>query len=187
MKIKIITLFLMTLVLSLPALAHGVKLFATQNENLIQGRGYFIGGSPAQEAKIVLYNNQDEPVKQAATDNQGHFSLQMPKTANCPCYLILDASMGHQARYNLKMTSQETARPVSQPSAPVFPDPDNQNDQALLKLHAKLNNLENKLVQIEEILQIKNDVTLKDIFSGFGYIVGFMGLILYFKTRKKQK
>ena len=184
MRVKIVVLFIMTLAISLPALAHGVKLFATRNENLIQGRGYFIGGSPAMEAKVALYNNQEELIKQAITDIQGYFSLQLPKTANCPCYLILDAGMGHQARYDIKVLDQETA---SQSPAPVFLNSENQNHPTLLEWQVKLNNIENKLVQIEEILQTKNDVRLQDILSGFGYIIGFMGLIFYFKTRKKQK
>ena len=176
---------------ALPVYAHKVNVFAFTEGAQIKGQAYFTGGAKAQDSSISLLDAHGQVLQETKTDTEGNFSFPIPPHDNGPWVLLLDAGQGHQAEFELTPNIPEGAVDSLSSSQPVVQAPPT-SDVSLssAELHFVLNTLlEEKLSPIRRDLarlSYQETVGLQDIISGFGYIMGLLGIGLYFKSRKQK-
>lgn len=174
------------------AQAHRVAVFAYVEGDQIKGEGAFSTGGKVVNQKVQVLDASGKVLAEGTTGQDSTFSLPLPK-AKAPLTVVLDAGAGHRATYELTAQdlgqeasdrqSQEAgaATPAAAPSAPAAPTAQElapQIKQAVQQAVAPLR------AQLAEMALKAEEVSLKDIIGGIGWIVGLMGLVAYFRARK---
>lgn len=148
---------LVVLLLSMPAFAHKVNIFAWVEGDTVHTESYFPDGRVVQKGTVSVYDSEDSLLLKGVTDEEGLFSFPVPKGDDLT--IVLDASMGHRATYRLsaeELGGKETAAAHGEHSL--------QNNQ-----------------------RPKDRVPAVKILCGIGYIMGIMGLSMYFYEKRKKK
>ena len=83
-----------------PVLAHKVNIFAYVDAGTVYAEGYFPDGRPVANAKITIFDSQQQLLLEGQTDPQGLFQFILPKVDDLS--LVLDAGMGHKNKFLLK-------------------------------------------------------------------------------------
>jgi nickel transport protein len=188
-------------VLTNPALAHRVLVYAYAEGDTIHTESKFIPDTPVRQGKILVIDKKtDKVLLTGQTDDQGKFSFQIPTgatTQKMDLKIVAEAAMGHRGEWLLKAasylpgaTAREAAAPTpASPTGPVALSTKATNvDQQALE--AVLNKaLEHQLAPIKEML---TDLTIHrtrptDIIGGIGYILGIFGLWAYLQSRGPKK
>jgi nickel transport protein len=184
-----------------PALAHKVVVFATCTGKTIDGEVYFHGGAAARNVKVTLAGPDGQVVGETQTDEEGKFTF--PVRFRCDHKVIADAGGGHGAEYIVPAeelpeglpppeggdqpggTRPEQAKPTA--PAPTSPAPNSSPGQE--NLEAKTEAIAHQLAALRSDLnQYKNELRLRDVLGGLGYILGIMGVVFYFLgVRRKEK
>lgn len=148
---------LVVLLLIMPAFAHKVNIFAWVEGDTVHTESYFPDGRVVQNGTVSVYDREDSLILKGVTDEEGLFSFPVPKGDDLT--IVLDASMGHRATYRL---SEE-----------------------------ELGGKETAAAHGEHTLQSsqrpKERVPVGKILCGIGYIMGIMGLSMYFYEKRKKK
>ncbi|MCK4923915.1 MAG: hypothetical protein KAS61_03010 [Spirochaetes bacterium] len=148
---------LVVLLLSMPAFAHKVNIFAWVEGDTVHTESYFPDGRVVQKGTVSVYDSEDSLLLKGVTDEEGLFSFPVPKGDDLT--IVLDASMGHRATYRLsaeELGGKETAAAHGEHSL--------QNSQ-----------------------RPKDRVPAVKILCGIGYIMSIMGLSMYFYEKRKKK
>ena len=143
---------LVVLVLSMPAFAHKVNIFACVEGDTVHTESYFPDGRVVHNGTVSVYDSEDSLILKGVTDEEGLFSFPVPKGNDLT--IVLDASMGHRATYRLsaeELGGKETAAAHGEHQRP------------------------------------KERVPVEKILCGIGYIMGIMGLSMYFYEKRKKK
>ena len=90
------------------ARAHRVNLFAYVEGGTVCTESYFPDGRPVQAGKVEVYDSQKALLVEGATDPEGVFCFPVPKVDDLN--IVLDASMGHRAGFQLKKSAVEAGR-----------------------------------------------------------------------------
>lgn len=101
---------LVVLLLSMPAFAHKVNIFAWVEGDTVHTESYFPDGRVVQKGTVSVYDSEDSLLLKGVTDEEGLFSFPVPKGDDLT--IVLDASMGHRATYRLsaeELGGKETA------------------------------------------------------------------------------
>lgn len=174
--------------------AHKVTVFAWVEGHQIFGEAKFSGGRVAQNAPIVVRDEQGKELLQTRTDEQGQFSFDVPQATGLVIELL--AGMGHRAIWTL--SRQEVS---GHPPPDHHHPPDTTTDAAVSKTAplAAVSAAEMEQV-VERVLDRKlapliqkwghrpdTSPAMTDIIGGIGYIFGLMGLFFYFKSRRADK
>jgi nickel transport protein len=193
MRIALI-LFIFFIIPPFSSSAHGVKLFAVNNDGHISGQGYFVGGGPAVNCRIILQNQAGQEVSQTRTDEKGKFTLALPADVSGPHLLLLNAGPGHAARVNFdfkaadaddaalamdKSDAIDTMGPDNLPAS--FQAPDSQ--LLLAQINHQLHNINQQLLALQILSE--PGVTFEKIIAGLGYIMGLLGAAMYFHYRPR--
>ena len=125
------------------------------------------------------------------TNDQGEFSFKIPEKTDLR--IVLDATMGHGAEFLLKASDlpgvseipkQEIEKRGSQETASP---PVQGNEEQIRKMMEKvLDSRLNPIIRSLARLQEKRGPGITEIIGGIGYIFGIMGLVLYFRSRKRN-
>jgi nickel transport protein len=192
------------LFLSAPPLhAHKVSVFAWVEGKTIHTESYFPDGKAVVNGDVSVLDSQGGLLLSGTTDSKGLFSFPIPKRDDLT--IVLDASMGHRATYTLTAgelgpgpapdsDGEQIQIPVERPSGTVQDlqaTPGNTEATVTLEeiravigeeVSRQLEPLAAKLSRLE-----KDDrVTVSEVFAGIGYILGLMGLVLFFKSKTKR-
>jgi nickel transport protein len=192
-------------VLSSPALAHRVLVFATASGDTIHTESKFIPDTPVRQGKVMVLDAQTgQELLTGQTDDQGKFSFKIPAQAaaqKMDLKIVTEAAMGHRGEWLLKAANYlagaqapGTPAPASAPAAPsatATPAPaaamaGTVNQQVL---EAALNKvLERQLGPINEKLTdlTIHRTTATDILGGIGYILGLFGVAAYFMSKRQK-
>lgn len=175
------------------SLAHRVNVFAWVEGDTVFTESYFPGGQKVSGSRIEVFDPQGNRLLRGKTNEQGMFSFKIPKKTDLK--IVLHASMGHRAEYVLpKEELSASAYPTSidrqhQEQANIQEESgttsiDKQELEAIVGkiLDEKLRPIKRKLAESGS-----SEPTWRDIVGGIGYIVGLMGLALYFSNRRKSK
>lgn len=186
-----------------PLHAHKVNLFAWVEKSTIHTESYFPDGKAVQNGDISVLDSQGNLLLTGVTDSDGMFSFPIPKRDELT--VVLEASMGHRATYTLTARElgpgpsdlgDKTREPVpADSSAEAVQTPRPRSEEvgtavtteeirAIIReeISRELDPLSAKVSRLQE-----NDrVTVHDVFAGVGYILGLMGLVMFFKSRIKQ-
>lgn len=191
---------------SLPVSAHKVSIFAWVEDDTVFTESYFPDGTLVCNGKISVYDSSDTLVVNGQTDTQGEFSFKVPKVDEFT--IVLDASMGHRATFIL--AADEISATYGGPTAAredsggseiggvsgVEPEG---RDSLYTQYEEGITLDDIRRVVEEEVsrqvkplykniaeLQKKERISVQEVFAGIGYILGLMGLVMYFKSKGKK-
>ena len=183
MKLKILFLMIFSTLLT-NAFAHRVITYPYIEDGKIYTENYFSNGKKCKNCEIIVYDNiTGEKLLEGKTNIDGEFSFAPPK--NTELKIVLNAGMGHRAEAIVSKSELEE----------IF-----KTEAEEKKVKTKIGISESELRKIirEEVSKelqpiyhflkkIAMDLTkptLDKILAGIGYILGIMGLVIYFRNRK---
>jgi nickel transport protein len=140
-----------------PAFAHKVSIFAWVENDTVRTESYFPDGKMVKNGKVSVYDSKDNLLLKGVTDEEGLFSFTIPKHDDLT--IVLDASMGHRATFVLSAEELEGVGAAAK-------------DDEYAGVGTR--HPEDKL-------------SVGRVLCGIGYIVGIMGLIMYFYEKRKRK
>lgn len=180
------------------AYAHRVNIFAYVLEDTVYTESYFQDGRKVVNAKIEVFDSTNALLKSGSTDENGEYSFTIPKIDDL--LIVLDASMGHRAEFRLKaseMGEEQTAderaaeeraynfdeSKESSPSSGGAREPDLEDIRIVVREEVKrqIQSLAQSIARLEKT----RSHSLPEILGGIGYIMGIMGLIIYFKKKRR--
>ncbi len=204
-----VTLPLLLIMLSsLPSHAHKVRIFAWEENGIINTEVKFSGGRPAKNAQISVTSTRDkEELLTGITDSSGMFSFPVPDTAKEHQYnleITVNSGDGHKNSWRLNAADylpipENTHQHQPASSSPVTlqatqqAPPEQQKSTLVVVNQEQLSQiiesvLDKKLGPIKRSLaeQQEKKTSLQDILGGIGYILGLAGIAAYLKSQKKR-
>jgi len=182
-------LFALILALAGAAQAHRISVYAYVEDGQIKGEGYMPGGGKVSNQQVQVLDAGGKVLAEAKTSPEGAFSLPLPQ-AKPPLTLVLSAGAGHRATYKLSAADLGIDAPAAPAaSAPTAVKPASQAVAVSQDLGPQIKKAVEQAVaplraQLAEMALHSNEVSLKDIVGGLGWIVGLLGLAAYMKARK---
>ena len=204
---KIIGFLLISAVLILvagagPAWAHKVYVFAWAEGDQVITDSYFSKSQKVINGKVNVYGPNGDLLVEGTTDKNGAYAFVPP--AKVDLRIEIDAGTGHRGEYILTADELPASAGTGAPSpAPEPKSPqtttegggekateetppvatiDSQTLKAVVTeaLDRKLRPLERSIADLRK----EQGPGVTEIFGGIGYIIGLMGLALYFKRPK---
>lgn len=197
MCVLFLLIFSLYISVTLPVFAHGVNIFAYIEDGKIYTESYFSEGKGVINGKIEVFDNAGRLLCEGYTDKKGGCIFNIPGPSDLT--IVLNAGMGHRATYKLKADDEE---PVSESYISVSEKSGEEdkvgNGSAGAGRDISDVSIEDIRKVVEEevakqirplsrnIAKLQKDTGLSAIkvFAGIGYIIGLMGLFLYFKSRR---
>lgn len=170
-----------------PALAHKVMIFAWVEGDTVFTESKFSGGKKVMNAQVLVFDKGGEQLLEGKTDNKGKFSFKVPKLTDLR--IVLNAAMGHKAEWT--MPESEIRESCGDPGSKKTDEPSQAIAVGLSKEEVKKlveESLDRKLRPIIKMItesQSKGP-SVTEIIGGIGYIFGLMGLVIYFRNRRKK-
>jgi nickel transport protein len=152
------------LLLAAPAQAHRLSLTAHLAVDVISGTAEYLPGGPAQGGTIRLRDAAGTVLAETTTDKTGAYTLPAQPGAQIEC-VTLD---GHRA---------EIPAPISTAAVPSTVSASGEVEAAVAR---QLQPVLDRLQSLEETTR------LRDVLGGIGYIVGFAGLLGWWKSRPRK-
>ena len=207
--IKKIFLFITTLCFSIVLVsntfAHKVQMFAyTEGENVFV-EGYFADGKKAMKSEVIVYDPSGTELLRGRTDDTGKFNFKAPKKTDLK--IVVDAGMGHKTEYTLpagelhiaggNKTADVVAASVSKDSKTIKVKEEKSKVSQTSRLDdVQLQAIVEKAVEksvgeaikplVRSFTEMQQKNSLTTIIGGIGYIMGLMGIVLYFKSRRSS-
>ncbi len=192
-----------------PAWAHKVNLFAYVEGDRVVVEGYFSAKSKAQDSLVEVFDETGKKIHEGKTDKDGIYSFKLADLSAFTGGLrfVLDAGMGHKAEYTLSSSDlpgspkkEEPAKEQprkNQSEAVPGPAPGGSVqvlDQAALAaaletaMDKKLDPIVRMLGRQEKLLleDKQGGPRINDIIGGIGWIVGMVGLAAFFWGRNRS-
>ena len=170
-----------------PALAHKVMIFAWVEGDTVFTESKFSGGKKVMNAQVLVFDKGGEQLLEGKTDNKGKFSFKVPKLTDLR--IVLNAAMGHKAEWT--MPESEIRESCGDLGSKKTDEPSQAIAVGLSKEEVKKlveESLDRKLRPIIKMItesQSKGP-SVTEIIGGIGYIFGLMGLVIYFRNRRKK-
>ena len=186
----------LAMVFASPAYAHKLKVFATAVGAEIEGSVYFVGSGPAPGAKVSVDIGDGSPLTPLLTDADGKFRFTVVRRADH--VISVDTGDGHSAQTIVAADDLPSSLPSSTSAGTAAatlaaaPAP-RAAMVATATDEATLENLITKAVaqQIrplrEQLNAYEDQVRLRDIVGGIGYIVGLAGLAMWLRRRQQDR
>ena len=140
--------------------AHGINIFTRVETDSVYVVSQFSGGKKVKGGKIIVTDTQGVELVKGTTNTEGEFSFKIPQKTDLK--IVLLTGTGHRA---------ERVIPVSEIEMPAVG--------------------KNPISEIEIPAVGKNPIQrtgpgVKNIIFGIACIFGLVGIIWYFKNRKKK-
>ena len=183
------------------ALAHKVTVFAWVEDGTVFTESKLGGGKRIKEGDIFVYDGNSNLLLKGKTNDQGEFSFPLPQAP--PLIVELNAGMGHMARWTLTpedadlsdIPGNESEAGKKEDLTETNPDVAAQNHDLQRADHRDLAAMVERSVEravdkkLRPMMKILVDMhaqktSFSDIIGGIGYILGLVGLVAYFKSRK---
>lgn len=200
---KVIIMCLLLFICVTHSYAHRINVFCYVEKTKIKCYSKFSTGSKVKKGSYKVYAN-DKLLFEGYGDDNGNFFYEIPKDLlDNPQDIKIEciAEMGHKnywiiKKYEYSNISKQNEK-IDQSSFnedDLFQDNDNKNtNHNYTETNINIKDLENIIERIisREIAPIKMDISemkehktdIRDILGGIGYILGIMGIILYFKSK----
>ncbi len=195
--ISLIAISIIIFFFSLNSHAHKLNIYAYTDGDMVHSESYFADGSRCKNCTIEVYDkNTGRAITEGKTDDNGKLSFSMPEAASLR--LVLKAGAGHQAEYNLNLRgtglkekaqdnkrlkeniTKETREKASSDKQKCL----SSEDIEVIVSQAIDRKIQPLMNQIALMHQEIGRVGIIEIIGGIGYIFGFLGIIMYFKSRK---
>ncbi len=195
------------------AYAHKVNIYAYAENGMVHSESYFVDGTKCKNSLLEVFDEKDKTkLLEGKTDDEGKFSFKIPKVTSLK--LVLHASMGHQSEFTIsedeireamgvKSQKSEVRSQRPNPTIPplakegkggferggceeitIEPNITKAEIEAIVEgaIDKKLQPVMRMLVKIQESSEKPG---INEIIGGIGYIIGILGIIAYFKARRK--
>lgn len=176
--------------------AHRVTIFAWVDGDTVHTQSKFGGGKMVNNGEISVFDLEGNLLLKGNTDENGDFSFKVPKKTSLK--IELKAGLGHQNEWivhaeeigalqqdsyaasdrseDVNEAAETKSEPITAPGL-TREDIEQAVDQALEK-------------KLKPVMQILSDMSdpgprISDILGGIGYIIGLVGVGVYFNNRKK--
>ena len=162
--------------------AHRVILFAYAEEDRVFTESYFSDGKRCQNSRIEVFDGLGNKLLEGKTDNNGEFSFKPPKKTDLR--IVLTVSMGHRDEYTVP------ARDLAGGAAAMTRKAE--HDQAGKKLFrgekVVTDALDEELKPITGLPAKRQNegISFVGVVGGIGFIFGIMGIILYFRSKRRR-
>ncbi|MEE8552802.1 MAG: hypothetical protein V3S72_05835 [Desulfobacterales bacterium] len=190
------------------AFAHKVTIFAWVDGDTIHTRSKFNGGKRVKGSLVVVFDPEGNSLLEGKTDENGMFSFKIPQKTELK--VVLKSSMGHMAEWKIPAeeitgSGSESNTPETVEKAPdkisigtgsesVKTDEDVLEPAAIGLGREEVEeiidaSLDKKLAPIYDMMANTYDrgPGLTEIMGGIGYIIGLVGLALYFSNRRRKE
>lgn len=190
------------MLLAPPAFAHKLKVFATAVGAQVDGSVYFVGSGPAPGARISIETADGQPVETLQADTDGNFSFIA--ISHTDHLIKADTGDGHSAQITIAAEDLPASLPsptgspasaasltlvpsaAAAPAAPAVVATPPASGSTIEDLVAKAVAQQIRPLR-EEINAYEDQVRLRDIAGGIGYIVGLAGLTLWLRDRHRER
>ncbi len=159
------------LLISTPALAHKVNIFAYAEGDTVYTESYFPDGRRVSDGKVEVYDSKENKLLEGVTDKEGVFNFKTPKQDDLKIVLI--ASMGHRNSFTLSADELAEAAGV----APAEPTQEVESTEQVEHAPAK--------PKARPRAPDKEPIPISGILGGLGFIFGLTALILQLTGKKK--
>ena len=183
--------------LSLPAQAHRLNVFASTDGAVIRGSVYFQGMTAASKAPVTVLDPEGALIAQMVADDAGRFAFEAARRVDH--HIVADLSDGHRATFVVPAAQLPPSLP-----APSLPAPAEANNGATATTGAEATpQAEPSAAAIEAIVEAavarhvgplreqiaayEDKIRWRDVLGGIGYIVGMTGLAFYFLARRRTE
>lgn len=203
MRYSILFLYFFLIIFTQIAYAHRINVFCYTEDNKIKCSSKFSTGSFVKNGDFKVYID-NKLVYEGKGDDKGNFIYPIPdELLNNPKDIKIEciAEMGHKNYWIVKKDGYVSNIDENKVDEDNFFEEENYTQK---EKHSSLTNSQcsidiNKLeksfktIVSAELAPIKRElaelkepkVSVHDILSGIGYILGLMGIVLYFKSRNK--
>ncbi len=173
--------FVLFLILLIPALlnAHKLNIFAYYEDGKINIESFFSDGTPCKNCDVKILDNNKNLIFSGKLNEKGEITVNKKLTGNV--LIKVNASMGHESSFNLKIGNNKTQKENSSNKIIKI----SQKNENLLPEIRKIvrEELEKQLKPIIlQLAKIEGNRTEK-IVAGIGYILGIFGLLMLFKRK----
>jgi nickel transport protein len=202
---KVIAFFLLTVLylsMTVPwAMAHKVLLTAYVEGDTVFVEGGFSDGTPCKNARIEVFDPSGKKLLEGKTNEDGEFSFKPSQKADLK--LVLNAGMGHRGEYTVpadELQGVVVGDQATTTEAMPAPTAETQKPQGISEAAAQIDPKEiesivdrviqkrlRPLTQLIAKSQRNTGFSPTEIFGGIGYILGLMGIAMYFRYRKGSK
>ena len=195
---------LLLALMSQPALAHKLKVFAQAEGDWIRGRAYFVGGSGAGGARVEVQDSEGRVLAELTPADDGSFAYRA--LAPVEHRLVARTGDGHSAQWTIATeTLQGAFSPPADPSDDSGPPPTRTQPPADAPAPtapldhgpvasqtidpALIGAIEQALARqthplAERLNALEERVRFQDVLGGIGYILGLTGLALWWRCRR---
>ncbi len=170
--------------------AHKVYIFAWQEEDTVHTESYFGSKKKVKDGLIQVFDSSGQKLLEGHTNAQGEFSFKPPQKTNL--HIIVEAGMGHKGEFFLDLEepeaflTAETESTETRNTEPLSSTPASADAQEIRRIVEEA--LDSRFKPfMRELARIRKEKEpgFTEIIGGIGYIVGLMGLAMYFRSRKK--
>jgi hypothetical protein len=171
--------------------AHALFLYATAEGAIIRGEAVSLPADPVPDARIRVLGPGDSLLGDTTTGSDGAFAFEARR--RCDHRLVLMTADGHRATFTVPAEELPAELPAldgdvvaveaEPPAVVAMPGPDADADglqrvvrDAVAREVAPLR---------RDLARFKERARMQDLVAGIGYILGFMGIALWFKTRRR--
>jgi nickel transport protein len=180
--------FILVLSTAPPALAHKVTVFAWVEGDTVFTESKFSGGRTAVGAQVLVFDREGKQLLEGNTDDKGGFSFKIPKLTDLR--IVLNAGTGHRGEWTVPESEireagyvLEEKKGAAEPSQAMAIGLSREEIRDLID-----DSLDRKLRPIVRMMtesQSKGP-SIHEIVGGIGYILGLMGVAIYFKNRGRK-
>ncbi|HRW60937.1 MAG TPA: hypothetical protein P5340_09815 [Defluviicoccus sp.] len=177
-----------------PAHAHKLKVFATAVGERIEGSVYFVGGGPARGARILVEGPDGKPIEELTADDAGAFVITAKVRTDH--VIMTDSADGHSARTTIpaSLLPASLPLPASEPgttaaespgsTAPAPSQRDRTGDPTAMEATIAQAVARQVAPLRAQLSAYEDQVRLRDVLGGLGYILGLAGLFAWMRARR---
>jgi len=183
------TALFLLLLLSLPlsVWAHKVYIYAWVEGDRVFTESFFPDGRKAVHSQIEVLDEHGNKLLTGKTDSQGMFSFPLPPKKELK--IVLRYPGGHRAEFDLEVEEKpvsegrhEGGHTDNHPPSVGVPCIGEEEIRTIVEevLDEKLEPIKGRLAASQ-----KRGPGIAEILGGIGYIIGLMGVAIYFTHRKR--
>ena len=182
-------IFLLLLLSPTPLWAHSAHIHAWVEGDRVLTESFFSGGARAAYSQIEVFDEEGNKLLRGKTDGQGMFSFKSPHEGELK--IVLRTPEGHGTEFHLKVEEQPISKDHQRGGHTVEPSPSVEipciSEEEIRGVVEEV--LDEKLERMRErlVASQKGGPGITEILGGIGYIIGLMGVAIYFSHRRRGK
>ena len=172
--------------------AHRINVFAYQKKDSVYLQGYYSDGTKVIGGVVTVYDKNGNKLYEGKTDKKGELSLPISKTGELK--IVLDAGGGHLAETTIRVESTSSrpkparkapAKSSSKPSTKKGCNGDYLTGPDVERIVTDVTDRQFRTL-LSAIEEMKTRIYFHEVVGGIGYILGLMGIVLYFMSRRRR-